>query len=329
MPPGRVAGLCIAWLSVAAVAASCGHRKGLGIAPEDDAAGGAAPDAGAPDAGPPDAGAPDAGADATYYGFVLAKLTQGQAPDGAGAAYSAFADFVKGTKPTAPPSCPDSWPSAGSCCCLRGISTPLPEQPPDAATVTIASADGANVLATLTGSRWVSSGGTVSGTLHGTWDLGLSWVFAPGDYAPVDSVAWSPGDVLRVSATGMEVGAFAGLLDTGDLLTGVTPPIGPPLVIDRAHDLDIAWTPEDLPGATVLLAIQQFTMRSTLACYCTAPDAAAKLTVSATLLADFASTDQLSAAIQLERLLVTSISGPNATIDLVGSVAQAGNISFQ
>src|SRR5262249_31142381 len=155
------------WLSVAWVAASCGHRKSLVAPPGDDDAGAAAPDAGAPDAS-----APDAPPDATYYGFVLAKLTEAQADGtgaGAGATYGAFANFLQGANPTSSTSCRSEWASAGSCCCMPGFLLSLPGPRTDAATVTIASGDGASVLATVAAPS--------SATLYETSDLGLAWEF--------------------------------------------------------------------------------------------------------------------------------------------------------
>jgi hypothetical protein len=185
------------------------------------------------------------------------------------------------------------------------------------------------VLVALAPAVPIVEGGTTMTTLQGTWDLGAQWWAYPGVYPDADSGAWNPGDALRVSASGGEVAPFSGTLQTGALLSGVTPAIGTtPLVIDRTQDLQVSWTPEGRAGENVLLAVQQFTASGGLTCYCEAADPAGRVTVSATLLGQF-DTQQPSGRIRVERLITSTAPCANATIDLVGEVSQTGDVSFR
>jgi hypothetical protein len=56
-------------------------------------------------------------------------------------------------------------------------------------------------------------------------------------------------------------------------------------------------------------------------------DSAAKVTMSSTLVALFETT--VGGSIQLERLLTSKASCDNATIDLIGEVAQTADVTFQ
>jgi hypothetical protein len=268
----------------------------------------------------PEAGAPDAPGDAVYYGVVLAKVTE----DAITNSYAAYADFVTG-QPFGVGGCMDSWPQSGDCCCLRGIATPYPIQPPDAADMTFTGAGG-GVLATLPGAPPSTNG---SLTLQGTSDLGPLWYVSPGGYRWTDSLPWNAGDVLQVQAAGRDVAPFAGELRTGALLDGIRPALGgAPVVIDRGQDFSVAWTPDADRDATVLLTMRQIATNSVTACFCEAPDSAGSLTVATDLLG-FYQTDQLSGDIQLERLVVTSVRGPNANVDLIGAAAVAGQMIFR
>jgi hypothetical protein len=297
---------------LACFAVSCGNTKPLATDGGD-----VTPDAGNP---APDAGAPDAHGDAVYYGVVQAKVAMNATTTD----YSAYADFVTG-QPFGLSGCMENWPSSGDCCCLRGIPTPLPIQPPDAADMTL-TGPGGGVLATLVGGSTSTDG---SLTLQGTDDLGVWWYVSPGGYPRADSQPWSPGDVLQVRAAGGAVAPFAGALRTGALLDGITPALGgAPLVIVRGQVFSVAWTPDTGRDATVLLIMRQIATTSVTTCFCEAPDSAGSLAVGTDLLG-FYETDQLSGDIQLERLVVTSVRGPNANVDLIGAAAVAGQVTFR
>ena len=291
------------WLVVALLGsvAGCG-RSGVRIA--GDAAG--ARDAWAVDVvtgADLGIGTADSSPEAMYSGVVLAMITQ----DEATTSCVSRAVFTTGPRP-AIGGCPN-------CCCgveERGL--PLPGKPPDAGRITIAAAAGATTLATL----------DYSGNLYGMSDLGWSWFSPLSDYGPVDSQPWSPGDALRVLAAGNEVESFAGVLQTGPPLAGITPPIGPsPVIVDRSQAFEVSWTPEGAGDATVLLRLP----RSGSVCYCDAPDSAGRLVVDANLLSTL-SVGQ-NGEIKLARLTISTVTSGNATIDLVGAVIQAGPLVAQ
>jgi hypothetical protein len=254
----------------------------------------------------------------------MAKVDQDPTPNGAG--FQTLADFA--ADPSIQIACTSNMPGAENCCCENGIALPLPN-PPDAAVITVASVDSGRALALLTPGKPTVDGGVVSSTLQGTSDLGAAWYPRAGVYPWTPSQPWNPGDVLRVSAPGATVDAFAGSLQTGALLSGVTPALdaAAPLVIDRSQDLTISWPPEGRPGETVLLTLRQIAPTAVRACFCTGPDDG-KLTVGASALGPF-TTDQLEAGIQLERLITTTVTSDNAVIDLVGAVAVGGQVQFR
>jgi len=252
-----------------------------------------------------------------YSGVVLARATQSGTTS---SSYGAFVDFTS-KYPFYLDSCPGLGPSAGNCCCMIGMSTPMPIQPPDGATVTLTSADGASTLATLLPSTPTSTTTTIGPQMYGTWDLGRWGAVVPGCYAPVGSQPWNPGDALRVSATGNQVHAFSGTLQTGSLLSGVTPSIGSaPLVIDHSQNFEVSWTPEGRENESVLLRLGA----APDVCYCTVPDSAAKVTVDSSLLSPGG-----TSTISLERLVISTASSDNATITLIGAVELSGEVAFQ
>jgi hypothetical protein len=258
-----------------------------------------------------------AGSGVIYSGVVLARTTQ------SGTTSSSCGAFVDLTSeyPFYLDSCPGLGPSAGSCCCMIGMSTPMPIQPPDGATVTLTSADGASTLATLLPSTPTSTTTTIGLQMYGTWDLGRWGAVVPGCYAPVGSQPWNPGDALRVSATGNQVHAFSGTLQTGSLLSGVTPSIGSaPLVIDHSQNFEVSWTPEGRENESVLLRLGA----APDVCYCTVPDSDAKVTVDSSLLSPGG-----TSTISLERLVISTASSDNATITLIGAVELSGEVTFQ
>jgi hypothetical protein len=168
---------------------------------------------------------------------------------------------------------------------------------------------------------------------QGTWDLGDAWATLPGDYPFETAGFWDPGEAMHVSATGGAVHAFSGTLQTGALLSGVTPSLpslsGPvSLVIDRTQPFHIAWDPEGLSDESVVLWLQQFRSDGSLTCWCSVPDTAAELTVDTSVLGQF-DVQQLSAVIQLERLITRTVSSDDAIVALVGEVAKNDEIAFQ
>jgi hypothetical protein len=254
-------------------------------------------------------GTADASSEAMYAGVVLGMVTR----DEATTSYLARAVFTTGPRPVIG-GCPH-------CCCGNtGRGLPYPIKPPDAGKIILAAAAGATTLATLVPAAFEDG----SGTYYGMSDLGWAWSAPLGDYAPVDSQPWSPGDVLWVVATGNEVESFSGALPTGPSLAGVVPPIGPsPVVIDHSQAFEVSWAPEGKGDATVLLSLPY----SGGICFCDAPDSAGRLVVEANLLGPI-SADQ-NGKIKLARLTISTVASGNATIDLVGAFVQAGPLAVE
>lgn len=248
---------------------------------------------------------PGAVSEATYAGAVLALRSEQEGTT----SYVARAVFTAGPRPTIG-GCPQ-------CCCKssdRGL--PLPIKPPDAREIRLLPATGSTALASLVPEVFVDG----SGIFHGMLDLGWSW-FAPlSSYAGVGSQPWSAGDTLKVVAPGNEVDAFSGLLRVGPALRGVTPPIGSsPVVVDRTQPFEISWTPEGDGDATVMLGIPS----ANALCLCDAPDSAGSLTVDSKLLS------AVSGQITLTRLTVSQVAAGNASVALVGGIAQRGTVEVQ
>ncbi|HEY6477285.1 MAG TPA: hypothetical protein VI456_11940 [Polyangia bacterium] len=271
-----------------------------------------------------DAGATpiDGGADATafYSGVVLAKATQGAD----GGTYMAFADFVEGQIPTL-----ESLP-AGSCSCTVDVGAGLVRRPPDVGTITVApidlpAASAPAPLATLTpfGPSLDFPGG------QGTADLGPDWFVTPGGYPYADSLAWSPGSSLAVSAPGHDAPGFSAAILTGAPLAGVTPSFdGPPLAIDRSQPFQVTWTPDQTPNELVMLTIRQIAASAETSCFCVAADTAGDLILGADVVSQYA-TNQVSCLIELERFTLTTVTNESATIELVGATALQTRATFQ
>ena len=307
--------------------AACGAADGLTPTGPSNAGG----KDGGRDAGPvPDAAATggsdaSAGGDPTIAGVVLAKVTQGSTAN----SFNAYADFKLGASLDITGTGTTDDAGAGSCGCLSGNATPWPARPPDAGRLTLGGGDGLSPLAALTPFPFRSDGGVSTGQFQGTSDLGLAWSVWPGDYPVVDSRPWNPGDALSLSGDGDDVAAFSTTLQTGALLSSVTPSLlAPSITIDRTRDFQISWAPDPQEGGAVLLILRQITTNSLTTCFCAVPDSVGALTLDETLLAGY-SADQLSCSIELERLVDHTFQVGRATIDLVGAVAQATAATFE
>jgi|GEM_PF-1923039 len=241
-----------------------------------------------------------------YGGVVIASLTQ----SGGSRGYSVFADF-----PVAPNL--ELNRIGSSCSCIHiALVRPIPPLP-DAGTVTISSVPGGILLARLV---------PVADQYQGSWDLGF---LRAGAYTSADSQAWNSGDVLSVAATGGEVHAFSGTIQVPALFSEVVPDLSSAaLVIDRAQDFSVTWTAEGRANESVLLILQQLAPSiPTSTCYCGVPDAAGALMIDAATLAGFST--EAGGTVRLERLIVSEASSDNATITLVGEVAETATVTFQ
>jgi hypothetical protein len=256
-------------------------------------------------------GAEDAFPAQEFRGVVLLRWAPGSA-----APYQAYADFAAG--PPVGLTCPTSPGNTGGCCCEDGV--PLPGPTPSAGILQLSRLTGQGVLVLLQPSTTY---------LQGTSDLGPSWYVYPGIYDYTDSGVWLPCDGIAVAGGGADLLGFEGTLHTGAALTGVVPPIGPDAsVVDRSQDFHLSWAPEGLAGEELLLTVRQITSDGVTACFCSAPDSAGELTVDTSILAMFA-VEQLSGTIEIERVIVSTVTGDDAVIDLVGAVAQEADVTFE
>ena len=268
-----------------------------------------------------DAGATsmDGGADATafYSGVVLAKATQGAD----GGTYMAFADFIADRVPPL-----ESQPP-GSCSCTLDASTPPVTRPPDVGTITVAPIDLLTVPPPLVTLMPFGPSLDYPG-FQGTADLGLDWYRRPGGYPYADSLPWSPGSPLVVSAPGHDVPGFSATLLTGAPLAGVTPSFDGPMVIDRSQGFQVRWTPDQTPNELVMLTIRQIAPAAETACFCVAADAAGDLVLGEDVFYPYA-TNQLSCSIELERFTLSTVQNGSATIELVGATALQTTATLQ
>jgi hypothetical protein len=279
-----------------------------------------------------DAGGFDAGVNpgdgGPYNGVVAVMLERSSTST----TYSALAEFGPGTFGDY------LYSAAGceNCCCfpIEGVAMTNPclsgARVPDAATVTVASAGGANVLATITPTAPCQVFETVE---LGAW--GDSVITASdrqgaalSNYAIATSQPYDAGAALGVSAPGNAVGAFAGTLQTPQQLSGVSPALASGAVtIDTTHELTVTWTPEGRANETVVLVLEGLTTDLNLTtCFCNASDFAGSLVVDAGVMGQFQPTN---GTIMIERILTTTTSADDATITLVGSDVTTASVLFQ
>jgi hypothetical protein len=211
--------------------------------------------------------------------------------------------------------------TAPGCACHahNGIADPPPFS--NAGTITIASPDCGPSLATLT--------------------------YSGGDsypYMGMSSPSWSPGSVLDVSATGgmaasnlsNGISAFTGTLQTvvppAVLSPAIFGPSAQPTALPLDQPLVVTWTPEGLPGETVLVYVSQIN-EGFAECMCVAPDAAGTLTIAASsLMQTFQASANASEAASAtwSRSVVSRVADGSAQeVDLVGQVELDGSVLFQ
>ncbi len=168
-------------------------------------------------------------------------------------------------QPPPGPMCDQATATAGSCCYFGPI-----QRPP-----TILPGDGGGAPATETSAGTVTLTDVTSGSPIGSFAY-QSGVYAhpPGQY---ESQVWQPGDSLRVTATGAQIGPF----------TVTAPGLAPPIVHASAsftsgQDVSITWQP-DPNASTLVFSLLDGGTGATVAC--SASDAAGTLVVDGGLLA--------------------------------------------
>jgi hypothetical protein len=169
-------------------------------------------------------------------------------------------------QPTPGSTCDQAAVSAGSCCYFAPVSRP-PTQPPG---------DGGRAPAAETSAGTVTLSDVTTGQAIG------SFAYQNGAYAHPTGLyqaqVWQPGDALRVTATGAEVGPF----------TVTAPGLVPPVVHASApfsaggQDVTISWQP-DVNATTLVFSLLDGGTGASVAC--SASNAAGALTVDGGLLA--------------------------------------------
>lgn len=146
-------------------------------------------------------------------------------------------------------------------------------------------------------------------------------------YALQSATLWTPGDVLRVTASGAAVQSFAGSLQTVAPLEGVAPPSltapATTTAIDRSQDFSIQWTSGFVAGDQVML---WFETTASWIIACTVADAAGNLSVPSSLLQNVAAGD--SAIMNLDRFSTTVVTANNATVILEGISGISASATF-
>lgn len=175
--------------------------------------------------------------------------------------------------PTPEGMCDRATATVGSCCSFPPVMRP-PTLPPGEGTATPVPATSAGTV--------TFADATTSSTI-GTFDYqDVGYAHAPANY---DGQVWRPGDELRVTATGAQVGAFT--VSAPSLLL---PAPQVPAQFTQGQDLAITWQP-DANADTLLISILDGGSGVSVAC--SASDAAGAVTVSGTLLAKLAPSTRL------------------------------------
>jgi hypothetical protein len=153
---------------------------------------------------------------------------------------------------------------------------------------------------------------------------------------PQASASWTPGAALAVTAQGdpAQVHAFAGMLQTGEPLAGLTPAFGPQaqdIVIPLDQSLVVSWTPEGRSGEVVAVELREVTTSSVVTCSCYVSDSAGTLTMPAASLSHFVptATPHATATAQVVRTIDGALGIDDAVVDLVGVVSAGGPVVLQ
>jgi hypothetical protein len=268
--------------AVAAALSGCGNSSGgtPKVTPKEDASadgGGdasAVPADAAVDSGvvAKEAGAqPEAGP--SYYVEVTA-LYLGPALQ------SVYATVGTGDRPTPGAAC--SGTQSGACCYVAGaaISTGTPPDAgagPSAGDITVANTTGDSLV--------------------------LMPPYAGG------SLAWTPGDVLQVTAAGADIAAFSGAIHTPGAIGGVTPSFDTLATLASSGALTVSWTPGGGSDAEVVLALTGTGSEGTVGTVtCAVKDSAGQVVVDASIIGHFAP-------------------GNDATLSLLRTTTAAGSIA--
>jgi hypothetical protein len=216
------------------------------------------------------------------------------------------------TTPTMP-MCPTTGMSSGSCCYI----------PPAAASDAGTTDGGATAMAQSAGTILIKDG-TANVAALNPLPNGGGYGVTSGANNP--SVKWTPGDMLSISAAGGTVQAFSGSLTTVDDFAGVTPTLSTTATtISLGGDLAVSWTAGN--GTTVAVTLIAFKGKAGDGLITCQVSDTGSTSVPGALLAKFTTGD--TGAMSINRTNVTKITGPNASVELVGTTTSSGVVKYQ
>jgi hypothetical protein len=138
------------------------------------------------------------------------------------------------------------------------------------------------------------------------------------------SLAFSPGDVLQVSAAGADIGAFAASIHAPEAIAGIAPNLDTLATLSASSALTIGWTPGSEASAQVVLTLTGSGSNGTVGTItCAAKDSAGHVVVDASLMGNFAAGED--ATLSLLRTVTAAGSSANAVTYVTGGW-QAGAI---
>jgi hypothetical protein len=292
----------VSTVSCVAAAAACSSSSSSN-SPVDSGTGGGGEGGTTGEGGVADAGGDSAGGSLPYVGTVTASKE--------GTVFALGASFFPTPASTTTATCPAAGMQSGSCCYI----------PPSAASDAGAADAGATVTAESAGVITFKDGTAAVAALNPT---GAGGYFVQSTNNP--SVKWTAGDTLAVSAAGATVQAFSGSLTTVDDFAGVVPALSSTAApIPITADLAVSWTAGNGTNVTISLAAFKGKAGDGLIT-CSVSDTGST-TVPLALLSKLTTGD--TGLMSLVRTSLTKVTGPNATVGLIGTTTTGGVVKYQ
>ena len=206
---------------------------------------------------------------------------------------------------------PDAGTSSQGGCTGTQVGACCYTPPPDGGTT------GPTPTAVSAGGITIKDGNTTIGTMtpSGTTYTALS-------STTTNTLKWTDGDVLNVSAAGDTVHAFSGNVTTVALLAGVTPALSfaPGTTISKSQNFTITWTAGTGAVSLSLLQTAQLGVIS-----CSSATDSGTFTIDKSLLANFTA---LTGTISLTRTIAADASPDNADVTLGSSTSATGSTAY-
>jgi hypothetical protein len=247
----------------------------------------------------------DSGAGGTVSDQIVGQLLVTTEAFGGQTLETFSADLQPLPTPPTTFACPGATARVGACCVFPPVP-PIPSPAHGSGTGTANVGTSAGMLALLD---------ATSSANVGTFDFGTGgYGGLPANYY---TTRWQPGDILNVSATGDQIGAF----------TASAPALSPPVVqfpstIVATNDLRITWLP-DQNAETMMLQILDNDAGS-VDIACSVPDADGAVTVDASLFVAFKSGDHLQAAAHRETVRYAQVPTGRVALRSFGYSASFG-----